>query len=166
MRISQTSTESCALVLYEASAGGRAALRHAAELVRAQNVPLVVLAVAPQARVDTGCLRCRGSAGLWNLAMVEVAEEELQEARELLAATGPQDVRFVVGRGDPVRAITAAVADVGADCVIVPPERTHRVPLARRRSLASRLGPDRPFTVVTPPANTLATSSAASPAAS
>jgi len=140
--------------VYEASAGGRAALRHAAAMARAQDRQLVVLASAPQAPVNSGCLRCRGSAGIWNRAMVEVAEEELEEARDLLAGAEPDDVRYVVGRGDLVRAITAAAADAGADCVIVPSEQPRRVPLPRRRSLASRLGTNRPFTVVSPPATT------------
>ena len=149
--MNQVSTSSCTLVVYEASTGGRAALMHAADLARVQRVPLVVLASAPQARVDSGCLRCRGSAGLWDLAMVEVAEEELQEARELLAGAEPDDVRYIVGRGDLVRAITAAAADFGADCVIVPSEQPSRVRLPRRRSLASRLSTNRPFTVACPP---------------
>jgi nucleotide-binding universal stress UspA family protein len=143
--------ESCTLVLYEPSAGGRAALMHAAHRARAKDAPLVVLAVTPQAPVDSGCLRCRGSAALWNLAMAEVADEELQQARQFLAGAEPEDVRYVVGRGDPVRAITAAAAEVRADCVIVSPEPRRRVPLPRRRSLASRLGTDRPFTVLCPP---------------
>jgi nucleotide-binding universal stress UspA family protein len=151
MRMKRPSAERCTLVVYEASAGGRAALVHAARLARGQEAPLVVLAVAPQAPVDSGCLRCRGSAAIWNKAMVEVAEEELQEARELLARAEPEGVRYVVGRGDPVRAITAAAAGVGADCVIVPSERAQRLPLPRRRTLASRLGTDGRFTVLCPP---------------
>ncbi|MGH2850437.1 MAG: universal stress protein [Solirubrobacteraceae bacterium] len=149
--MSPSSTEACTLVVYEASAGGRAALMHAAELARAQDAPLVVLAVTPEANADSGCLRCRVGAGLWNIAMADVAEEELQEAREILAHAEPDDVRYVVGRGDPVRAIRAAAADVGAERVIVRSERTHRLPLAGRRSLASQLASDRPFTVLCPP---------------
>jgi nucleotide-binding universal stress UspA family protein len=149
--VKRLSTEQCTLVVFEASAGGRAALVHAARLARDQDAPLVVLAVAPQAPVDSGCLRCRGSAATWNKVMVEVAEEELQEARELLARAEPERVHYVVGRGDPVRAITAAAAGVGANCVIVPSQRALRLPLPRRRSLASRLGADGRFTVLCPP---------------
>lgn len=83
--------------------------------------------------------------------MLEVAEEELDEARELLALAEPELVRFVVARGDAVRAITATAAEVGADCVILAPEATHRVPLPWRRSVASRLGAERGFTVLTAP---------------
>ncbi len=141
----------CTLVVYEASAGGRAALLHAADLARARAAVLVVLAWAPQVRVDSGCLRCRGSAGIWNRSMVEVAEEELGDAREILAGVEPEEIRYIVGRGDLVRAITATAAAVGADCVIVPPAATGRLPLPRRRSLASRLGANRPFRVACPP---------------
>jgi len=150
--MTEATTSSSVLVVYETSPAGRDALLHAADVARARKIPLVVLAAAPQARVDGGCLRCRGSAGLWNLAMIEVAEEELQEARELLAAGAePKDVHYVVGRGEPLKAITATAAQHGADCVVVPSDPASRLPLPRRRSLASRLGTNRPFTVVCPP---------------
>jgi hypothetical protein len=88
---------------------------------------------------------------MWNLAMAEVAEEELREARELLARVEPEEVRYIVGRGDLVSAISGAAVDVGAGCVIVRSERTRRVPVVGRRSLASRLATGRPFTVMCPP---------------
>jgi nucleotide-binding universal stress UspA family protein len=150
MRMTELPSSSCTFVLYEASPGGRAALTHAVDLARAKAASLVVLAVALQVRVDTGCLRCRGSASLWNLAMVEVAEEELQEARELLVGAELVEIRYIVGRGDAACAITATAADVGAECVIVPSEEPRRVPLPRRRSMASRLDTNAPFAVACP----------------
>jgi nucleotide-binding universal stress UspA family protein len=144
-------TEARVLVTCEATARGRAALRHAADLSRAQQAELVVLAVAPQASVDSGCLRCRGSAAIWNRAMVEVAEEELEEARALLGVDEPAGTRYLVRRGDHAAVIAAAAAELGAGCVIVPHEPERRVPLPRRRSLAARLGAAGAFRVVCAP---------------
>jgi len=140
------------LVAYEASASGRAALVHAAELARAHRIALTVLSVTPQERADFGCARCRQSAAMWNVEMADLAHENLLDAAELLERVGLATIDYVVGRGDPATSIAAAAARAGADLVVVPWKRLRILGVYRRRTLAARLDTDTDLTVRCGPA--------------
>jgi len=112
------------LVGFEPSQRGRAALLHALGVARQAAVPLTVVAVATQERVDVGCVRCRHSAALWNRELRALADEELAEAAKLVGPVSWVRYKVTVGRG--ARAISEAADSSGADVIVLPSERPRR----------------------------------------
>ncbi len=73
-----------ALVVFEQTANGRAALSYAVERARRDGAELTVLRAMPYERVDMGCASCRHGAAIRNREMRYDAEEALAEARGLV----------------------------------------------------------------------------------
>ena len=139
------------LVAYEQSSHGREALLHAAALARDAGAPLTVVSVATTVAVD-GCLRCRGSAVLWNREMQEVAHEALAEAERLV----PDSVTasYEVAVGEPAEAISEAADEAHADVVVLPWERPRRLRRRFSSTVAEELRrPSRWHVVIAPPAS-------------
>lgn len=118
------------MVHYRSSESGRAALAYAMSLAQETSATLTVLSVATRVPVN-GCASCRHSAVIWNREMHEIAREELAEAATLVARCA--DVRYIVGVGDPLKAVSEAADRSGADTVVVPHESGGRL----RRLLAA-----------------------------
>lgn len=106
------------LVLYEPSAGGRAALAHARSLARDADAALTVTVIAAQESTTLGCATSRKNAVVWNRLMGEVAAEALAEAADFLHGT--PDVDFEVLRGERTQALLSAAARVRADLIVLP----------------------------------------------
>ncbi len=140
------------LVAYEPTAKGRAALMHAADIARDRRLPLTVVSVTECERTDSGCGRCRRSAIMWNYEMGELVEETLAEAAALLEEADLDAVEYVTARGDRSEAIEGAVAEAGADLVVVPFEQPRVLGMFSRRTLATRLAADPQLTVISVPA--------------
>src|SRR5262249_46284702 len=139
-RAELTNRATSVLVLYEASRNGHAALRRAYALARRRRAQLTVLATAPTEPLEKGCLRCRSGTARWNVAICEVADEELQEARSLLA--GAANVEYRVERCRPREAIARAAAACEAATLVVAGRRGPRVRRAVHAFAARRLLPD------------------------
>src|ERR1700722_15259694 len=87
-------------IIYEARAGGRAALLYARALAGHARVPLTVLSVAGRERTDVGCGACRQGAAFRNELACESATAQLTEARNLITSAPPDVVvDYVLARG-------------------------------------------------------------------
>ncbi|HMD56603.1 MAG TPA: universal stress protein [Solirubrobacteraceae bacterium] len=118
------------LVLFEPCRSGRAALREAAEVANAGS-ELTVATLAPQARVRRCCRA--GGDGLYNIAVRQQAEAELDDARRSLGAVAGK-ATFTVLAGCPQPRLLPWVREHAFDLVLVP---FHRLtlggsPVARR----------------------------------
>ncbi len=110
------------LVVFESGRSGAAALRAGAELAESGH-ELAVVTLAPQAKP----LRCcgGGGAGPYNCAVRAQADEELNEARELLgSAVKPAMLTVLVGHPDPP--LIAWVGEHAFDIVVLPSRRLTR----------------------------------------
>lgn len=112
-------SSSRALVVFEGSANGAAAIRQAAELVRTTGTALVVVTLAGQDPVK----RCCGpSPHAYNCAVRDAARDELDKARALLAAlVTPATLRVLIGEPEPD--LAAWAGDQGFDLVFLPRHR-------------------------------------------
>jgi hypothetical protein len=111
-----------ALVVYEDSHRGRAALREGAELAAA-GAELTVVTLTPQAKP----LKCcgGGGAGPYNCAIRDVGAEELRQARTLLGSLASRaSFRTLVGTPEPPVAEWAA--GQAFDVVLLPGRRLAR----------------------------------------
>jgi hypothetical protein len=106
-------------VVFERSDSGRAALREAAELVSAGRV-LSVVTLAPQARPPSWGRA--GGTGPYNIAVVQEAELELGEAREVLGSVAAR-ATFEVLTGCPRPHLAAWVRERGFGLVLLPRRR-------------------------------------------
>ena len=115
------------LVVFEPCRAGRAALREAAELADA-GTRLSVVTLAPQARP----LRCcgGGGAGPYNCAVLQEAETDLREAREVLGPAAARQATFTVLSGCPDPPLDAWVVEHAFDLILVP---SHRLTLGGSR---------------------------------
>jgi len=115
-------------IVYEARAGGRAALLYARALAGHARVPLTVLSVAGKERTDVGCGACRQGAAFRNELACEFATAELTEARELIAsASADVVVDYVLARGSFTWAVLTVAGDHGADVIVLPAQRRRRL---------------------------------------
>ena len=108
----------------------------AREIAQSTSGELTVLTFAPRERV-IGCGRCLAGTVLWNEDMLEIAQEELEEAQSLLCSCPDVEYELVVGR--PVEAIVGGARAHHADVVVVPWRRRPRIPALRRRSVHERI---------------------------
>ncbi len=124
------------LVLFEASAGGAAALREAAALGGA-DTKLTVVTVAPQSVQPRCCNRGPG-VEVVNCVVRDEAERDLELAREILGeAAGRATFESLVGGQDPP--LHAWAATRAFDVIVVPRRRLSVAghPFARRLRRAS-----------------------------
>jgi nucleotide-binding universal stress UspA family protein len=104
---------------------------------------LTVLAVAASPEEPAGC--CDLKTSLWKRPQVDLALEQLKNARQQLDAHG--GVTFALGEGPMVADVVAREAeDRGCDLIIVPDERRRRL----RRTLADRVRQRTQSRVTTP----------------
>jgi nucleotide-binding universal stress UspA family protein len=132
------------LVRYEDTPRGLAALEHARVLADARGARLAVVAVAPHEVNQGGCAICRSTAGLYNRAMDEIAEEEIAAAATHVGVC--DRVEFVVAKGGSfTRVIGELAVQRGARTVVLPAPRggllarlfgRDEAELTRRRSAA------------------------------
>jgi hypothetical protein len=106
-------------VVFERGDAGKAALREAAELANAGR-ELSVVTLAPQARPPSWGRA--GGTGPYNLAVMEEAELELQEARALLGSVASR-ATFKVLAGCPQPPLASWVAQEGFGLVLLPHRR-------------------------------------------
>src|SRR6202012_4917717 len=84
------------LVLFESGADGVTALHQAAELAAERQAELTVVTVAPQ---DTSVRSCGPGRSLYNQHIRELAEHDLQDAREALAQLAGQAIFTTLVQG-------------------------------------------------------------------
>ncbi|MDQ6842239.1 MAG: universal stress protein, partial [Actinomycetota bacterium] len=123
-----------ALVVFEQTTSGRAALSCALERARREGTELTVLHAMPYERVDTGCASCRHGAAIWNREMRYDAEEALAEARELVGDDA--SVTHLIAKGQGAGEIARASREAHADLIVLPSPRLTRLP---RFACASRV---------------------------
>lgn len=124
------------VVWFEDTPAGQAAVLLAREIAEAASAKLTVLTFAPRERV-IGCGRCISGTVLWNADMIEIAQEELEEAQGLLCSCSDVTYEMVVGR--PVPAIVGGARAHAADVVVVPWRRPSRIAAFRRRSVIEKI---------------------------
>ena len=127
-----------ALVVFEQTANGRAALSYALERARRAGARLIVLRAMPYERVNVGCASCRHSAAIWNREMRYDAAQALSEARELV--DDDASVTYVIAKGQGAGEIARAAQIAQADLIVLPLSRSPRLPRLGFASLADRLG--------------------------
>jgi nucleotide-binding universal stress UspA family protein len=107
------------LVLFESGEDGVTALHQAAELALEREAELTVVTVAPQ---DTSARSCGPGRSLYNQHVRELAEHDLQNAREALPELAGQAIFTTLVQGrDPELAHWAAARDF--DVIVVPRRR-------------------------------------------
>ena len=126
-----------ALVVFEQTANGRAALSHAVERARREGAELTVLRTMPHDDVRIGCASCRHGAAIWNREMRYDAAQALSEARGLVDDDG--SVTYAIAKGQGARDIARAAQIAQADLIILPLNRAAGLPRLGFSSLADRL---------------------------
>jgi hypothetical protein len=106
-------------VVFERGKAGNAALREAAERANA-GAELSVVTLAPQARPARWGRA--GGEGPYNIAVRQEAQEELQEAREILGSVASR-ATFDVLAGCPQPRLAAWVAERAFGLVLLPRQR-------------------------------------------
>lgn len=127
-----------ALVVFEQTANGRAALSYAVDRARREGAELTVLRTMPYEDVRMGCASCRHGAAIWNREMRCDAAQALSEARELV--DDDASVTYAIAKGQGARDIARAAQIAQADLIVLPLSRSPRVPRLGFASLADRLG--------------------------
>lgn len=127
-----------ALVVFEQTANGRAALSYAVERARREGAELTVLRAMPYDDVRVGCASCRHGAAIWNREMRYDAAQALSEARELVGDDA--SVSYVIAKGQGAGEIARAAQIAQADLIVLPWCRSPRLPRLGFASLADRLG--------------------------
>lgn len=120
-----------ALVVFEQTANGRAALSYAVERARREGAKLTVLRAMPYDDVRVGCASCRHGAAIWNREMRYDAEEALCEARVLVGEDA--SVTYAIAQGQGAREIARAAQTARAGLIVLP----SRSPRLRRLGFAS-----------------------------
>jgi len=126
-----------ALVLFEQTANGRAALSYALERARREGAELTVLRAMPYERVNMGCASCRHSAAIWNREMRYDAEQALSEAREFV--DDDASVTYAIAKGQGAGEIARAAQIAQTDLIVLPLTRSPRLARLGFASLADRL---------------------------
>lgn len=126
-----------ALVVFEQSANGRAALSYAVERARREGAELTVLRTMPYDDVRVGCASCRHGAAIWNCEMRYDAEQALCEAREVVGDDA--SVTYAIAKGQGAREIARAAQIAQADLIVLPSPRSPRLPRLGFTSLADRV---------------------------
>ena len=126
-----------ALVVFEQSANGRAALSYAVERARREGAELTVLRTMPYEDVRVGCASCRHGAAIWNREMRYDAEEALREAHVLVGDATL--VTYTIAKGQGAREIARAAQAARADLIILPSPRSPRLPRLGFAPLADHL---------------------------
>lgn len=124
-----------ALVVFEQTANGRAALSYAVERARREGAELTVLRAMPCERVDMGYASCRHSAAIWNREMRYDAEEALAEARELV--DDGASITYAIAKG--AAEIARAAQTAQAQLIVLPSPRSPQLPRLWFASLADRV---------------------------
>jgi nucleotide-binding universal stress UspA family protein len=125
-----------ALVVFEQTANGRAALSYAVERARREGAELTVLRTMPYDEVRMGCASCRHGAAIWNREMRYDAEEALCEAREVVGDDA--SVTYAIAKGQGAREIALAARLAQADLIVLSSRRSPRLPRLGFDSLADR----------------------------
>lgn len=126
-----------ALVVFEQTANGRAALSYAVERARREGAELTVLRAMPYDDVRMGCASCRHGAAIWNREMRYDAAQALSEARELVGDDAP--VSYVIAKGQGASDIARAAQIAQARLIVIPLGRSPRLPRLGFASLADRV---------------------------
>ncbi len=149
-----------ALIWFQDTAHGRAALEHARMLASGPEARLTVVTVATYERVTVGCASCRHSAVLWNNEMAEIGHQELQAAARRIGSS--PGVHYVLAVGSPESAIAEEAVARGCDVIVLPWRRFRRLFGQRLRTFEDRLSDRGAWRVViAPPAGANATDKAA-----
>jgi nucleotide-binding universal stress UspA family protein len=117
------------LVGYEPSRAGDAALDAALARARETGASLAVAYVVPE-EVSRSC--CSISTGRWKEILEEDARAALSRARARV--DGAREADYLVLRGRPAEALTAAARERGCDVVVVPGSPRGRTARALRRA--------------------------------
>ena len=106
------------LALFNGSAAGERALADATDAAREADAELTVLVLAA---IEEPSRCCNLQTTSWNREMRQLAREELERARQLVA----DDVRasFVVREGRGHAAVVAAATQLGCDVLVEPGSR-------------------------------------------
>ncbi len=123
-----------ALVVFEQTGNGRAALSYAVERARREGAELTVLRAMPYDDVRVGCASCRHGAAIWNREMRYDAAQALSEARELVGDDA--SVTYLIAKGRGAGEIARASHEAQADLIVLPSPRLTRLP---RFACASRV---------------------------
>jgi nucleotide-binding universal stress UspA family protein len=152
-----------ALVVFEQTANGRAALSYAVERARREGAELTVLRTMPYDDVRVGCASCRHGAAIWNREMRYDAEEALCEARGVVGDDA--SVTYAIAKGQGAREIARAAQTAQAALIVLPSPRSSRLPRLGFASLADRVHGLGAWDTTVAPAATPDEDGGASPAA-